>query len=247
VNVAVAVREAQSTVRSSAVDGLFMSNRGFGAVPARLAISELPTEFRISDTAIDLRPSEFQGGATASGPLFQASEPGDGGSASSSRTPFPDSSSTGWGDPIHRTGRPDARETHQDQGQTVALNGTSRYSRLDDSRSVRVVQETGTSVDERPQPASQAVNAEYFRENLPRVRQDVQRCHELQLRETSGPVLERVELVLTVYPDGHADVAMDRDIASAAFGRCLRTRHPSWRFNIFEGDPVTLRLPFALQ
>ncbi|MBN1946282.1 MAG: zinc-ribbon domain-containing protein [Bradymonadales bacterium] len=144
-----------------------------------------------------------------------------------------------------RSSRIGSRQSSPNHRET---SGESRYSRLQNGRSVPVPLESpSTTTAEVEQTSSSMVDANYFRDNLPRVRRDVQRCYELQLREVSEPIQQRIELLLTVSPDGRVAVTLDRNLSGTIFDRCLRTRFSTWRFRTFEGEAVTLRLPFTLQ
>ena len=131
------------------------------------------------------------------------------------------------------------------EGNTTQNGSGSRFSNLDRRATVAV----NHTVDEEAnvRANSSDVGAEYFAEDLPRVRRAVQRCHEIQLREASGSTLERVVVDITVEPNGDVVLGIDASISNTAFARCLQTRYQTWSFRRFEGSSVTLQRTYALQ
>ena len=144
------------------------------------------------------------------------------------------------------------RQTQRDQRdrtETTApptQNGTSRFSQLDDRGTVAVSHET-PDAEEQQTASSDSVSAEYFARDLPRVRAAVTRCHELQMRESRGTLLERVVVDITIQPNGDVALGLDSEINQTTFARCLRTRPQAWSFRRFEGEAVTLQQTYALQ
>jgi len=139
----------------------------------------------------------------------------------------------------------DTRRTRETEDPPTQNGSGSRFSNLDRRATVAV----NHTVDEEAnvRANSSDVGAEYFAEDLPRVRRAVQRCHEIQLREANGSTIERVVVDITVEPTGDVVLGIDSSIANTAFARCLQTRYQTWSFRRFEGTSVTLQRTYALQ
>ena len=140
--------------------------------------------------------------------------------------------------------RPSEREEHETPPENGS-NGNSRFRQLDNRGTVTVNHNGHT--EEETRANSSDVGADYFVEDFPRVFRAVQRCHEIQMRESRGPTIERVVVDITVQPNGDVSLGLEPDIQNTAFARCLQTRYQAWSFRRFEGDAVTLQRTYALQ
>jgi hypothetical protein len=97
--------------------------------------------------------------------------------------------------------------------------------------------------------ASTGPSADHFNEGLRNaVQSSIQRCHQRQITEEGSMPVQRVQIELTVQPNGRVSgMSVGRELEGSAFDRCLQGHRERWSFGPFAGDAVTLQKTYVLQ
>lgn len=97
--------------------------------------------------------------------------------------------------------------------------------------------------------AASGPSAEHFANGLRTfVESSIQRCHQRQVTEEGSMPAARVEVELTVQPNGRvSEVSVGRQLFDTTFDRCLQGHRERWSFGPFAGEAVTLQKTYVLQ